>query len=769
MTLAVVLGGVTAVFSLVNGVFLRPLPYREAARLVTVNVSDRIVRTRSQIPYPLYEELAHRVTSAEGLAALRFVPFSLQDERWHAVIGAVVSPNLFDVLQPVPILGRGLLSGDDITEGDYPVVLSKAAWRRLFFGDPGILGRHVRLSDDQTAESSVYVVVGVTSAVIASPRGEAVDLYVSERRDAAIRRWWPAFEFKVIGRLRPQRTPNDIVREAELVLRQSRDRLVGVILDGASVEPFDDELRTGWTDRLWTLFAVSALVLCMACANIGNLLASSWLARGSEFFTRVALGATSARIARQLLLENLITSVVGGALAVGLAAASLAPILATAPTGVPLLADASVDWRVVVFGLLTASVFGLLVAFPAVWMQFHHVRRGATTRLLGGLRRHSRWGVEGAVACQVALGMALSATAALTLGSQWRLIHAPLGFSADNVLTATLDVGRRFADDDAYHRFQQRLLDLRAAIPDVETLAVSDALPPMPSGTSTLTLPDGRRLGVLVRFVSGTYFEALRIGMKSGRVPVGGEPLLAKVAVNEAFAMLWFGRTNVVGESIDVVDGRLEIVAVTQEAREFAVRKPAPPTLYRFWEGGTRDAQHRRYLLARTRTHSSRTETALREALRRLDPDLPVTTQWLEDRLAADRAETAFYARVLLFFSFVTMLVAAVGVSALTKQSIARRRREAAIRLAVGATLPAIRWHLLRRTVLAWGLGMLAGAWLATIIGALLKSALYDLTPSDPTILSVSALFVSAVTLVSGSCPLRQVTDSDMSKVLRAE
>jgi putative ABC transport system permease protein len=443
--------------------------------------------------------------------------------------------------------------------------------------------------------------------------------------------------------------------------------------------------------------------------------------------------------------------------------------VALAPRNIPRLATVSIDMKTIGFTVIAAIVCGTLFGLaPAVaqlrqgWNRFGDVAHTAR-------RVPLRWGAEGLVAVQLALATALTAGSMLVLGSEWRLMRAPLGFDTENVLTARLDIGARYKDSDAADAFKTRLLAAGTGMRSITALGVSNQLPPNVSSSNTLFLPDGRKIGQLVLDVSPGYFQVLRIAVMAGAVPGPGETLVRRAIVNEACAMRWFGRRNVIGETIQFGADQLQIVAVTGNTREAAVRTPAKPILYALWGPGVERPKIRMFVLARARSRSNSAMIELENKLREIAPDVPVTLEWLDTRFAQDRAETTFYARVLLFFAVVTVLVGAVGVAAIAREAVASRRREAAIRLALGATTASVRRRLLLGTSVACGVGVFAGVWLAGVTGSLLRTALYDISPRDPLTLTSAAVVSLAVAIGAAYAPARAVSDGDVIQLLRAE
>jgi len=765
LTLALVLGVVTCIFSLVEAVFLRPLPFADADRLVTLRL-DRDGYP-DDLPYPLYADFSNsRATT--GLAALRFERDGLLLREWSPVRVAVVTTNLFHVLDAPLTLGRRFVSTDE-SASERPVILSHSAWKRLFAADRHVVGRRIRLSHNFSEASELLSVVGVTGASLASPDGPGIDMFVAEARSEPSRRSWMSHNWYVLGRLSSGATPEDLRAELDNRLQRWKAAMSAYGPVRVSVEGLLDRQVRSWRQRLYALLVASVLVLVLACANVGTLVLGVGRMRQREFATRIALGASPAQVMRQVLFENVILAVVGGLGAVALVKLCLPLLLALVPADVPRVEGVGLDWQVFGFALGASIVCGLLFgATPAIALSHeapHSVIRGAAEA--GG--RSMLW-TEGLLSLQLALALGLTTGCALAIVSEWRLVHAPLGFATSNVLAAEMTVGTRFPTPEAYSRFQERALSAARSLPEVADAALVDVAPPTPTGLIILDAADGSRTFLLERVVSRQYFRLLGIPLLFGRTPIAGEHTGEVAVVNAGLAFRWFGRTSVVGQSFLYGDKRLRIIGVVQDSREWSLRDQPRPTLYRFygtgWGGPLFTAQH---LLVKTRFAAGRTGPRLRDELRRLVPDMPVTIYPLDTKMLKDTAETRFYSRLLLLFAGFTVIVAAIGVGAIVTQTIARRRREIAIRLALGGSVRRVRMQLVRRVVVACAVGVTGGLLLARLLGSLLETALYDVSPGDPETFIAATLFLLGIAAAASYAPLRTVDGNNLNSVLRSE
>ena len=766
LTLATVVGVVACIFSLVQAVLLRPLPFGDPNRLITLSLIDRDAGIRN-LPYPLYQDFATGLATATPLAALEFEDYGLLNGNWDSLRAAVVTTNLFDVLGVPPAPGRGFLPDDEVSAAR-PAVLSESAWRRYFGATPLIVGREIRLSHRLSEASGTYTVVGVARTTVASPGGRDVDVFIAESRATPSRRWWLSPTRYVIGRLAAGAVAQDVQAEATQRLRRWAGELSAYNITAVSVEGLQERVTKNWRPQLFTLLVAALLVLALACTNIGTLLLGTGRSRLREFGTRMALGATRAQIARQLLLENLALGTVGGIGALWLSALCLPALLTLVPGDVPRAAGAHVDWGVFAFALGVSAVCGLLFGVsPAVALS-----RGALHSSVRGdgqaVGRSALW-TEGLLSLQLALALGLTTATTLAVVSEWRLAHAPTGFETANVLVADLSVGRRVETIEDYGRFQEALVTAVRTVPGVTDVALTDAAPPTPNGTQMLVV-NGKGIFGVVRAVSGDYFKTMGLPLQFGRTLLSGERPRGLAVVNATLAREWFGRSDILGERIGYGDETLQVIGIVADARERTLREPARPTVYRFcgpgWSGPRSVVQS---LVIKTRLGDGRTPGLVKEVLQRLNPDMPIAIDWLERRLSSERAQIRFYGRLLLLFSAFTLLVAALGVSANVRQTVSRRRREIAIRIALGANVSNVRLLVVRRLAIAGGLGIVVGWWLARVLGSLLASALYGLGPQDPAVLGAATLFLVGVAAAAAIGPMLTVTAKDLTGLLRCE
>ena len=766
LTLAFVLGMVICVFALVDGVLLQALPFASSERLVSIALMDRLTGARN-VPYPLYVELASALETSVILAAVEFEDYRLSRGEWHTIRAAVVTTNLFDVLAPTVAPGRGFVTSDTLAR-KRSVILSHSAWSRFYFKDPALVGRDIRLSHRLGDTPELYTVVGITHGSIASPGGQDVEVFIAEAQSDASRLSWVSPSRYVVGRLAPGASPQGVQMQAEGLVQRLADRLPGYNLSGVVVQKLRDRTVQAWRPRLRALFVTAILVLGLVCANIGTLLAGIGRDRRNEFATRVALGATRPQVVRQVLLENVVMAMLGGCLAIWLAALSLPVLLAWLPGDLPRAGGVQIDWRAITFGLAAALCCGVFFGLsPALALS-----RGTSRDAFGETTRASRrlrWWTDGLLALQLAMAIGLTASAAHALLSEWRLAHAPVGFTTANVLVAELSTGKRIKTVDDFGRFQDMLSDAAQHLPGVTQVAMTDEAPPSANGMTMLTVGGNPSWG-LVRIVSGSYFDTLDMPMLFGRTRHPGEAPRGLAVVNAALARRWFARDNAVGQSISFGDERLQIIGVVRDAREWSLREAPRPTLYRFsgtgWSG---PMATRQYMLVRTRLESGRSAALLREQLRRLDPDLPVEISRLDNRVALARSELRLYGRLLLLFTAVTVLVAGVGISASVKETIARRRREIAIRIALGDTASGVRRLLLLRVFGAAAGSIPFGVWLAHLGSTLLGATLYGLHPGEPVLIVAATLMLIGVMAVATYGPIRAASGETVASVLRGE
>ncbi len=799
--LAVGVGATTAIFSVVNAVLLRPLPLPDPQQLVLVG--ERTPQSTEALgffdtPSAIMAWQA-QATDFQGIAALQSTSFTLAGHGVPRVLnGARVTPNFFDVLRTKPEIGR-FFAPADAADSTRPMVITDALWRSAFDADPGVLGRMVG------APGSEARVIGVLPADVRIGGSELGPMTAGRRTDffvpfafgpatgAGMTSVWSNFNYTAIGRLKPGVTIRQALAQLDVIqtnlAANAPDRAPGMTLRGEIVPVLDYATQTS-RQGLWLLLGAVGALLLIISVNLGGLWVSRVVDRRRDWAIRLALGAQPGQLARGVLGEGLALGAIGGALGVACAAAGLRGLLALAPRDIPRLDQVHVDWRVLAVGLLLSAVAGLLTGLvPAL-----RVARGDPQGSLAGSGRATTAGPasvrsrQGLIGLQAALSTLLMAVAGLLGVSLYRLMTRPAGFSSDQAVQArvvTWSYGAAERD-----RILQQITGAVEAIPGVRAAALTSHLPLQGEtwidfvGVPGREYPPGHRPGANVRFIGGDYFPVMNIPLVAGRGfresdrPAGWPPKTdsAEAAMHEAVVisqatarLLWPGRDprTLVGQPIRVSGLTPTIVGVAADALDGSLTAAPPAVVYEpywNWDPGAFS------LVLRTSLPLSAIAGPLRAAVWKLAPNAPIPeVAPLSALRTAATAPQRYQFALLMTFAGLALLLAAVGVYALVAHSLAQRRKELAIRLALGAPARAIRGLIAGQALLPVGLGALTGLAAALAGGRLLQSLLYGVGAHNPAALAAAAGVVLLAAAAACVLPARRATRVDPNAALRAE
>jgi predicted permease len=782
LTLALGIGATTAVFSVVYGVLLRPLPYPDAERLVRVYADREGVQWTASPPD--FTDWRAQATSFEDLAAL--APTSLAvtgDGPAQQRAAARVTAAFFPVLGVTPALGRGFTDAHEVPGQNRVVVLSDALWRSQYGADPGIVGRTMRLDG---VDSDV---IGVMPAGFAEPA--AAELWVPlafTPRDLTTQRG--AHYLSVYGRLRPGVT----VDRADREMREIAARIDAAYPEAnpgwrAQVTSLRDALVGDAQRPLYALLGAVGLVLLMTCVNVASLLLSRAVARDHEIAIRVALGVNRLRLVRGVLAESLVLALAGGALGVAFATWGIAALGRLAPADLPRMEQVGVNPLVLGFTLgvsgLTALLFG---AAPSLQLLRRRNDAGIVTGPRGGTagRVAQRWR-RGLVTAQIAFAVTLVAGAGLLIKSFGRLMATDPGFRPDGVLTFNLALpDNGYQEPARVDAFARNVEERLRALPGVDDVGMVFGLPL--SGFSysisvrtldgrALTPEEEERLGAQLRFVTPGYFRTIGMTVLRGRGitdadVAGGRPV---AVINETAARRLFGNDDPIGRHLefgtsmglggDRVNG--EIVGLVRDVKDVALGDPARGHVYfahAQWPVGFLQP------VLRTSGDPLALAASAQRAVAAVDPDVPVyRVRSLAQMRAASAARERFLMLVLGVFAGAALALAAVGIYGVVAHTVAQRTRELGIRMALGARAADILWLILRQGAILGGLGAALGLIGALVASRALARLLYQVTPSDPPILALGVVGLFVITLVASYLPARRAAGADPVEALRHE
>ena len=776
--LALGIGVNLAVFSVIDAALIRPLPHPQPDRLVAIS-SFSIAQGREHLTSPLdFFDVERRASSLERVAAYFPPGFTITGQgEAERVSGARASSGIFAVLGVQLLLGRGFLPQED-RAGTPPVaVISHGVWTRRYRGDPAVIGRTIVLS------GRPHTLVGVLPEGFTSPAmwPRMPEVWVPIGLDPNVTRR-DARMLRVLGRMRPGVTIQEARAEVDAVAaalaREYPDSNRGT---GATTAGLAEQLTRDVRPSLYMLAAAVAALLLVACGNAAGLLAGSTLERRHEFATRLAIGASRARIVRQMIAENLF---------IGLLAAGAGFLLATLATdlligaataaGVPRAAETHVGWPIFAAGVILslACTVGcaLAAAFEVTRRRDLRVTGGASAATPGRTRaRAVLIGVE------AAFSLALLAGAGLLARSFYELQITRPGFDSDRVFTARISPpSARYPAGPALAGFYDRVAARVRALPGVEAASVTDWLPASGSSAVTGFVAPGpaasraaRTLAEL-RVVGVEYFDTIRQPIVAGRAfdsrDVEGAPLA--VVVNQAFARTYL-HGDPIGQRLQVERGTLldaEIVGVAVDVRDVALRVAPGPAIYAprtqqpWLRSETRD------LVVRSSAGATVLAPAIQAVIRELEPDLPKPAV-VPMRQIIDQSlmRPGFYASAVATFALTALLLAAFGIYGTVASAVTERRREMGIRLALGASRRDVLMRAARCGALPTMAGLVAGVPLVFAAGRIVRQQLYGVEPADwLTLLGVGGT-MSVIAAIAALLPAIRATRIDPARILRHE
>ncbi len=793
-TLAVGIGATVAIFAVVNSILLRPLPYPEADRLVSILYTapglGMAEVPQSDASFFLYHDEARAFA---GIAAWSQQPVNLAgDGTPERVDGLVVSREFFEVLQVRMELGRPFTDADNERGAPLTVVISNGLWHRRYGGAATVIGQTIRI-DGTAAE-----IIGVAPAVVRI--GGEPELFQPARLSRATANSG-AVRYSVLGRLAPEATQATALADLARVLPQLPERYPGfpkAMFEQARfapiVRPLKGEVVGDIGTVLWILLGSVGVVLVIACVNVGNLFMVRAEGRHREMAIRAALGAGQAQVAVHQLIEALVLAFVGGAIGLLLAWGGLRWVVALGPAMLPRLHEIGLDgWSVllaVTIALLAGLGFGSLSALlPGFRPKFASLREGARGASAGRERHRVR---NALVVLQMALALVLLVSSGLLWRTYQGLRAVNPGFSGpESVVTLRVSlVGEQFPDPAAVARADGTIRDRLRLVPGVAAVGAASELPlegsrnvkmfvsvedfPVAAGTLPPTFP--------VRWISGDYFKALGVPVAAGRVlDQGDDDMRARRAVvNETFARQhWKSAGEALGKRIGIRGGLWEIVGVVGDVREGGLDQDPVATAFFPTVGpdatpATRDSLYATpgltLLVRATEGGGSALAPAVIRAVHEIYPDLPVSRVRSMDDIAQSSMARASFAMVMLALAAgVALFLGAVGLYGVISYVVAERTREIGVRMALGAEQGAISWMVLRQGFGLAILGIGVGAVAARAVTGLLTSLLHGVGPLDRVTFGTVAFALLAVALVASWLPARRAAKVDPTVALNAE
>lgn len=798
LTLAVGVALNTTVFSVVNAVLLRPLPYAKPGELITIGNLPPNGQIGQTGPAEFFDYRRVSRSVADMAFSQTFNANVTGGDRPDRADAAAVTQNFFAMLGVKPLLGRTSLPSDERAGFHETAILSYGLWQRAFGGTRDAIGKKMRLDDDD------YVIIGVMPPGFTHPAvtpGAPIEIWLPAGFVGAP---WPttpthAARFgDVIARLKPGVTLGDAQRDfdrinGDLVSTYPNEYGASGTTGGAwriAVRPIDRVMVGNSSQSLRLLLGAVGFVLLIACTNVSSLAVARGASRRSEIAVRAALGAVPGRLARGLFIEHLTLAAFAGILAVVLSVAGVEAARALAPQSLPRRDEIAIDWRVLLFALAATVLAGILVgALPAI--------TGARTRLAEVMKSGGRASTSGPasrrargalIAFELALSVVLLAGAGLVARSFWALQQVDLGFQPDHLAMAEVTVSLpndrtrgKYVDGGARARYFDEILKRLAAIPGVIKAGGTLSVPLRDAATEVAISVDGRpplaptdlpRAGF--RPVSPDYFAAMGMPILRGRGFTDqdrqGAPPVA--VLSETMAQRLFGAQDPLGQRIKrgpvgSPAPWLTVVGVLRDAHLRSIDEPPGSELYLSM---LQTPPVTLAVVLRTRQDPTTLGTAIVKTVREIDPDQPVYhTQTMSDVVSAAAGQRRFAALLLVVFAVFSLGLAAVGVYGLVAQSVAQRRRELGLRMAIGASPGSVLRMVVRESLTLAVAGIVAGLALALVLTRFLQAQLFDVSPRDPLVFGVIGPVLLVVVAAASYLPARVASKTDPMTALQPE
>ncbi|HUE01700.1 MAG TPA: ABC transporter permease [Bryobacteraceae bacterium] len=784
LALALGIGANTAIFSVVNGVLLRPLGYPDPARLLLI-FETTAEFSQSTVAYPNYLDWRRASRSFTNMGAYRNddLNFTGAGEPEH-LAGEYVSASLFPTLGAATFMGRSFLPEEDRQESACAVMLSYGFWKGRLAADPKILGKALTLN------AVSCNVVGVLPGDFHFRDGIQVYLPIEQWKSIELRNREVHAGLRVVGRLKPG---------ANMASAQAEMSSLSAVLasqypktnagHGVNVIGMKDDLVGNIRATLLLLAGAVGFVLIIACANVANLLLARSTARKREFAIRAALGAARGRIVRQLLTESVLLSMGGAAVGLLLARWGTSLVLAAAPGTLPRSSEIGIDWHVLLFTLVVSIATGVLFGLSPAWLGANadpqeSLKEG--TRGAGG-GRHRAEGIF--VTVEVGLAVILLAGAGLMIESVWRLLQISPGFNTHNVLTMQVALSPKvMANGPAIRLAYQQLLGRVAAVPGAQSVAMASLVPlsddeneiPLWLGAGPQPAQDQMTLAMFY-IVTPDYPRVMQIPLRRGRFFTEQDSLASAtvVVVDEVFARHLLPSQDPIGKQISLPElGPARIVGVVGHVKHSGLDSddtakvrdqiyfPFMQVPDKFMAGGAVGLT----LLIRTRPEPLSLLSAVRAQVAGPTEDQPIyAVNTIEQNISASLAERRFTMLLLIIFAATALLLAEVGIYGVMSYAVTRRAHELGIRLALGATRREILGIVLTQGMRLAAIGMAAGLAAATALTRLLASLLYGVRPADPATMAAVALLLGGIALLACYIPARRATAVDPVVALRCE
>jgi predicted permease len=782
--LALGIGSTVAVFSLVNGLFLRPFPFPEPERLVYVNeAAPKWNLEMTGVNYHDYAQWRRDQKVFEAIALFDERSFNLAtDQGSDRMQGAAVTMDFLNVLGVQPLLGRMFNQEEDSPKGPLVTLIGEAVWHERYGGRADVLGKELKLN------SRVFTIIGVLPKAAEFPGG--VRLWVPMQGDPNVN--GSSYSYDGYARLKPgvtlEQANADLMRTQQVIF-DTRDK-------DKVVTPFARDMRAQFTRNFGTvastLGAAVALLLIVACANVAALMLARALARRREMGIRLAIGASRARLLRQLLVENIMLSIAGGAAGLAIGQWAISALVTSLPDQAPSWTAFALDGRMVAFTIVTSAATAVLFGWaPALHAMNNDVRGAIATATASSTApvrgRRTLWAL---VVAEFALASLMFVCGGLLVRAYDRVRNTDPGFDPSNVLTFTIAVPPVKTPDDASGlAFRKRVVARMRELPGVTEVGMISCAPVSNCHWGTFyTAENAPPRGpndpdpiILNRAASPEYFSAMGIRLKEGRFfnssdGAGGIDKDSTIIVNETFArQMWPGQPSVIGKRVHIGTTPrpgtaiqwLTVVGVAKDVKHYGLEQPVRPGVY---VPEPLQPRAMNTVVLKVAGDPAAIASAARAAMRDVDPEIPAyDMRTMDERLARSRSLRAAYSWMLGVFAVMALVLALGGSYGVTSYLVSQRTRELGIRVALGAKRSDISRTVLKGSLAVVSIGVVIGIAGAVGAGRLLASLLFGVPPYDALILAIAAIALAATGFLANWLPARRASRVDPMVSLRSE
>ncbi|MGB6943557.1 MAG: ABC transporter permease [Bryobacteraceae bacterium] len=782
LTLAFGIAVNTIIFSMIDGVLLRPLAWRESGQLVVIH--EIVPELAGAVPLlPVnsrhFFEWRDRSASFGALAIIVGRKFTLtRAGEPEQVAGARISANLFSMLGVQPQLGRGFLEEEDHPGHDRVAVISDALWNRKFHRDPGLVGRSI------TLDGAARTVVGILPSSFHFPRLEGTnvprktDIFIPAAFERDAVEWLGDFNYTVIGRLNPRVSVRRALAELDVIQASIATHFPEKVHLRAAIAPLQDQMVAPVRRGLLILFGAVGAVLLIVCVNLANLTLARVTGRRRDLAIRTALGAGRAQLVRYVLTETVCIALAGGAAGIALASQGLRAVLRYAPVDLPRLEDIHLDARVLLFAtgisLLTGILMGLLPAWRAASADPQESLRGTSHTATEGRRGlHMR---DLLVAFESAVSAVLLIAAGLFIASFVRLLNVDQGFHADRLIAVEINLpSSSYAEPKQREPYYRALVAKLQAIPGVTNAGLVSHLPLEGQDWGDFIQKDGDHRPTFeqpsadYRFCSPAYFKTMGIPLVAGRGFTAADRNRNPAVISESAARAVWPGQNPVGRKFhraNLQEPPFEVVGVVRDVREGMAEAPVPTVYAPYWYR-SRTAM---VAVLRTAIDPRAAARAIRSAVWSIDPDTVIgEVRTMQNVVSDSVGQRRFQMWLITGFAASALLLACIGIYGVVSWSVSRRRNEIGIRMALGAGSGEVCRMVMGEALRPVFGGLLAGVAAALALGRVLNSLLFGVSARDPlTILSVVAV-LSSVAALACYIPSRRAAQHDPLTALRHE